>query len=153
METQSYDTMVCNRLKLVREPDQVTEKVKISSSDAMNNWCRQFWKDEDMTIYESFFVGYLNNSNQTIGWHKISQGGVTGTVVDVRLIAKGALDTLATSIICAHNHPSGNLKPSNADIQLTNKLRKGLAILDIKLLDHLIITSDGYHSMSDENDI
>jgi DNA repair protein RadC len=84
---------------------------------------------------------------------KISQGGITGTVVDPRLVAKYAVESLAVGVILAHNHPSGNLKPSTPDKVLTDKVKEGLKYLDIKLLDHIILTNDGYYSMMEEGDL
>jgi DNA repair protein RadC len=81
----------------------------------------------------------LNNSNNTIGYVKISQGGIVGTIVDVRIVAKYAVESLSTGIILVHNHPSGNLKPSQPDIDLTKKIKEGLKILDVTVLDHIII--------------
>ena len=125
-------------------------KAKVTSSRDGAEFIRQFYGD-DIEIFESFFILMLNNSNNTIGYAKISQGGLTGTVVDIRIIAKYCVDSLATACIMAHNHPSGKRAPSNADKQITKKVKDGLALLDIKVLDHLIITSDnGYYSFADE---
>lgn len=98
------------------------------------------------------FLLLLNNSNNTLGYVKISQGGITGTVVDIRIIAKYAIESLATAVILCHNHPSGNLKPSEADKILTTKVYKGLELLDIKVLDHIILVPDSeeYFSFADE---
>ncbi len=127
-------------------------RCKVGNSRDINEYVRQFYTD-DLGIYESMFLLLLNNSNETIGFAKISQGGITGTLVDVRLVAKIALDALAISIVMVHNHPSGTLKPSTADNNITRKLAEGLKFLDIKFLDHLIITEDSYYSYSDERNI
>ena len=102
------------------------------------------------TVNESFFVILLNRQNGTKGWARISQGGISGTVVDVRLVAKHAIDLLASSVVCVHNHPSGNLKPSSNDLAITKQVKQALALFDIKVLDHIIITSEGYFSFADE---
>ena len=131
------------------------KKAKISSSKDINQYVRQFWTD--MEVLESFFIVMLNNSNNTTGWVKISQGGITGTLVDVRILAKYALDCLAVSVILAHNHPSGTLKASAADKEITQKVKIGLATLDIRVLDHLIVIPEAnnfgqdYYSFADEN--
>lgn len=125
-------------------------KEKITSSKHASDFIKQFYGD-DIEIFESSFILLLNNSNNTIGYAKISQGGITGTVIDVRLIAKYAVESLATGVILAHNHPSGTLYPSEADINVTSKTKKALATLDIQLLDHLILTTEGYYSLADEN--
>ncbi|TJY37161.1 RadC family protein [Pontimicrobium aquaticum] len=101
--------------------------------------------------HEEFWIVYLNNSNKVIQKNQLSKGGITGTLVDVRLALKIALEVGATGIILAHNHPSGTLKPSAADKQLTAKLSTASKSLDIKVLDHLIITEKAYFSFADEN--
>lgn len=101
--------------------------------------------------HEEFWVLYLNNANKVLSKNQLSKGGITGTMVDVRLVLKTALEVGATGIILAHNHPSGTLKPSEADKQLTTKLSVAAKSLDIKVLDHLIITEKAYFSFADEN--
>lgn len=101
--------------------------------------------------HEEFWVLYLNNANKILHKEQLSKGGITGTVVDIRLCLKMALQVGAVSIILAHNHPSGTLKPSRADIQLTKKMQKASESLDIKVLDHLIIAEKSYFSFADEH--
>lgn len=101
--------------------------------------------------HEEFWVLYLNNSNNVIFKKQLSKGGITGTIVDTRLMFNKAVELLATGIILCHNHPSGNLKPSQADKNITNKIKKAGEILDIKILDHLIITEKDYFSFSDNS--
>ncbi|MFL3662305.1 MAG: RadC family protein, partial [Polaribacter sp.] len=93
---------------------------------------------------------YLNNSNKIVAKVQISKGGLTATLVDVRLVFKRALEVAAVGIIVCHNHPSGKLQPSTADKQLTSKIKAAGITLDIKLLDHLIITEKAYFSFADE---
>ncbi|GAA3616488.1 DNA repair protein RadC [Flavivirga amylovorans] len=100
--------------------------------------------------HEEFWIIYLNNSNRVIQKNQLSKGGITGTLVDVRLVLKNALEVGATGLILAHNHPSGTLKPSESDKQITNKLKKAAQSIDIKVLDHLIITEKAYFSFADE---
>lgn len=100
--------------------------------------------------HEEFWVLYLNNSNRVIEQFPLSKGGITGTVADVRLAMKKALETRATGIVLAHNHPSGTLKPSRADRDLTAKFKSAAQSLDITLHDHVIITEVGYYSFADE---
>jgi len=100
--------------------------------------------------HEEFWILYLNNSNKVMTMHQLSKGGMTGTLVDVRLVLRKALETAAVSIILAHNHPSGSLRPSQADKDITAKLKTAAASLDIKVLDHLIITENAYFSFADE---
>lgn len=100
--------------------------------------------------HEEFWVILLNNANGVVYKWRMSIGGITATLVDVRLLYKKALEHHATSMILCHNHPSGNLKPSKSDILLTEKVMQGGSILDIKVLDHVIISDQGYYSFSDE---
>jgi DNA repair protein RadC len=101
--------------------------------------------------HEEFWILYLNNSNKVLQKSQLSKGGITGTLVDIRLVLKNALQLNAVAIILAHNHPSGTLQPSHADKQLTQKLKKAAESMDIKVLDHLIITEKTYFSFADEN--
>ena len=94
----------------------------------------------------------MSNANKTIGYAKISQGGITGSVVDVRIVCKYAIDSLAVGVIVAHNHPSGTLKPSQSDLDITKKLSTALKTLDVVLLDHVILTADGFYSMKNKGD-
>jgi DNA repair protein RadC len=142
------DTIANLELRAKKTPTNF-EKVKIVSSKDAFKLISQFYFD-DIDIFESFFILCLNRNNQTIAYAKISQGGVSGTVVDIKLIAKYAIDCLASGVILAHNHPSGNLKPSPEDIKITERAREALKILDIQVLDHVILTSDGYYSFGDE---
>lgn len=100
--------------------------------------------------HEEFWVLFLNNSNKVISKSKLSKGGITGTIVDVRIVFKLAIENGATGLILCHNHPSGNLKPSEADKEITRKLKTSGDVLDVKVLDHLIITETKYYSFVDE---
>jgi DNA repair protein RadC len=126
--------------------DFKTAKI-IQDSDAAD-YIKQFYCD-DIEIFESFFILLMNNANQTIGYAKISQGGCTGTVVDVKIVCKYVVDTLASGVILAHNHPSGTLKPSQQDIQLTKKLCDAIKLLDSVVIDHLILTKDSHFSFAE----
>ncbi len=126
------------------------EIITITDSKKSYDFIKKFWH-KDINIYESFFILLMNQANETMAYAKISQGGVAGTIVDVKIVAKYAVDCLASSVILAHNHPSGNPNPSRADISITKKIKEGLKLLDIKVLDHLIIFDEGYTSMADEN--
>ena len=99
--------------------------------------------------HEEFWIVYLNNSNKVLSCEQLSKGGITGTLVDVRLVMKKALELGAVSLILAHNHPSGALEPSTSDRELTSKLIKASSSLDLKVLDHLIITKETYFSFAD----
>lgn len=100
--------------------------------------------------HEEFWVLYLNNSNKVVAKHQASKGGFTATLVDVRLLYKRALELSAVGVVVCHNHPSGKLKPSTADMQITKKIKEAGETLNIKLLDHLILTEKTYFSFADE---
>ena len=125
-------------------------RILISSSLDCYNFIKNFYQD-DIEIYESFFILLLNKANHTIGYAKISQGGIAGTHVDIKIILKYALDSLASSVILAHNHPSGNLRESEQDINITNKIKYGLELLDINLFDHIILTKESFSSFADKS--
>ncbi|MEX0987460.1 MAG: DNA repair protein RadC [Bacteroidales bacterium] len=100
--------------------------------------------------HEEFWIIILNRAHKVIKTEKISQGGLTGTVIDTRMILKHALDKKATSLIISHNHPSGNRNPSEADINITKKIKNAADIMDIKVLDHIIVAGEIYFSFADE---
>lgn len=138
-----------NLFTLKKIKSEFSNKKIMTSEDAID-FIKQFYGD-DMEIFESCFILLLNRQNMTIGYAKISQGGTVGTIVDVKLICKYAIDSLANSVILAHNHPSGNLNPSGADISITKKVKSALDILDVKLLDHVILTPESGYSLTDSD--
>lgn len=133
----------------VKQTNTTWENVKVISSEDSANFCRKFYFD-DIDIFESFFIALLNRNNRIIGYAKISQGGVCSTVVDPSIVAKFAIDVLAKNVILCHNHPSGEKTPSEPDKNLTAKIKAGLKLFEITLLDHIIITSESYLSFADE---
>jgi DNA repair protein RadC len=100
-------------------------------------------------VHEEFWILFLNRSNKVIARMKLSQGGISGTVTDVRMVMKKAIEYLASGIIVCHNHPSGNLNPSESDTKITNKIKEAGNLMDIQLLDHLIISDRDYFSFAD----
>lgn len=131
-----------------RKETEFVKKPKVTSSSDAYQCLRPYLMDLD---HEQFWVLHLNRANQIIKPEMISAGGVSGTVVDAKLVFKKALDVLASNVILAHNHPSGNLQPSTQDIQLTKKIKSAGQTLDIPVLDHIIFTDDGYFSFADES--
>jgi DNA repair protein RadC len=123
--------------------------VSISSSNEAFKVLQSVW-NEHISYKESFYVLLLNRANIVLGYNLLSIGGGTGTVVDIKHLLQLALKTNASGVIVAHNHPSGNLKPSRQDKTLTKKVKQASGLLDIQLLDHLIITETGYFSFADE---
>ena len=143
MEVAEVQLFYSNRIKAKDRP-KVT-----SSKDAYwileSNWSNQ------MALLEEFNILLLDRSNRVMAMSNISKGGVSGTVVDLKIVFATALKGRASSIILPHNHPSANLNPSQADISLTNKFKKAGEVLDITILDHLILSPDGtYYSFADE---
>lgn len=127
---------------------QIQRRLKISSSQTVFDIMQPLLGSLE---HEEFWVIYLNNSNSVLHKLQISKGGITGTVVDVRLILKKAIELAAVAIILVHNHPSGALRPSDADRDVTQNLKKAASTLEIKVLDHLILTEKTYFSFADEN--
>lgn len=130
-----------------RHSSQPLEKIAISNSREIASYLKVQLQDFG---YEVFAVIFLNRANRIKHFEIISRGGITGTVADPRLILKKAVEKEATSIILTHNHPSGNLKPSMADEEITTKIKNAASYLDIKVLDHIIVSEDGYFSFADE---
>jgi DNA repair protein RadC len=122
---------------------------KIFSSRDIISYLRGIWSDRLEYVEESYLV-LLSRSNKILGYLKLSQGGTAGTVVDVKMIYQAALKANSHAIILAHNHPSGNLKPSTCDISLTKQVKDAGKLLDVKLFDHLIVTAESYFSFADE---
>ncbi|NOS57416.1 MAG: JAB domain-containing protein [Cyclobacteriaceae bacterium] len=123
---------------------------KVSHSKDVADFIRRIYSRGAIQLQESFMVLYLNRANEILGYYKHSIGGIAGTVADVRLIYATALASASIGIVLAHNHPSGNLTASQADIEITRKIKEAGKILDIALVDHLIITKAGYYSFADE---
>lgn len=130
-----------------RKETDAVKRVKITASSVVFENMREVMED---LPHEEFWVLLLNRGNQILERVNISKGGVSQTVVDTKIVFKMAIDKLASSIILCHNHPSGNLKPSDADIQLTKKLKEAGRILDLPVLDHLIFADNTYFSFADE---
>jgi DNA repair protein RadC len=124
-----------------------TKRVKIGQSEHVYQLMKPKMLDKKT---EAFWVIYLNRGHQLIKIHQISEGGVSGTLVDPKLVFKQGLQLLASSVVLAHNHPSGQLRPSEADIRLTRKLISAGEMLEIKVIDHLIFTNSGYFSFADQ---
>lgn len=137
------------RLRIVYSKKQKSkDRNKITSSQDAYNAFKEIWSNQIETR-EEMIVLLLDRSNHVLGYHLLSFGGITGTVADLRLLFAVALQSLATSVILSHNHPSGNLQPSQADISLTKKVKEAGDVMNITLLDHLIITKEGYTSFQD----
>ncbi|HVT86566.1 MAG TPA: DNA repair protein RadC [Chitinophagaceae bacterium] len=130
-----------------RQVSSALEKQAITSSDEIARYLRPKLKDYR---HEVFAVLFLNRANKINHFQIVSEGGITGTVADPRIILKRALEEDAVSIVLCHNHPSGSLKPSHADEELTKKIKEAARFFDITVLDHIIVSEDGYYSFADE---
>jgi DNA repair protein RadC len=130
-----------------RKKQSVSKVSRITGSRDAYEQLRGQMEDLD---HEVFWVLYLNQNNRVIGAEKISEGGITGTVIDVRILLRKALERLSCGIIIAHNHPSGNLNPSEPDMKITKQIEQACKLLDVALLDHLIVGASGYYSFRDE---
>jgi DNA repair protein RadC len=123
----------------------------IKSSKEAGKLLFETWDKDTIGLQETFKVLLLNNSNKVKGIYELSTGGITGTLVDIRILFAVILKSLSVAIILSHSHPSGNLKPSEADKQLTQKIKNAATLFDVKVLDHIIVTPSGaYYSFSDE---
>lgn len=126
---------------------------KISTSRDAFTILKENWDESKIEFVEQFKVMLTNRAQKVLGIVEISTGGVSGTVADPKVIFAAAIKASASGFILAHNHPSGNLTPSQADIDLTKKMKEGGKLLEIQLLDHLILTTEGYYSFTDEGHI
>lgn len=146
-EAKAISIVAAMELGRRRQATAYREKTIVASSTDVANYLQTLLKDYK---HEVFAVLFLNRSNKINHFQIISEGGITGTIADPRIILKKALEEDAVSIILCHNHPSGSLKPSKADEELTFKIKEAARYFDIKVLDHLIVSDDGYYSFADE---
>ena len=142
----------CDRVRLVRERSTTLERNKLNGSHLAKDYFRRIYEqnNDEINLTESFCVLTCSNDLTVLGWSKLSEGGLTSTVVDVRVLCRFAIETLCTRAFVCHNHPSGNLEPSATDKALTKKIKEALKMFDVELIDHIILTEDGHFSFSDE---
>lgn len=138
------------QIKLSFERPHVNSMINISGSLKAEKYLRMFFEPGTLDLQERFVVLFLNHANDVLGYQIVSFGGLTATIVDIRLILSAALKCLSTAIILCHNHPSGKLQFSQNDLNLTTELKKAASYHQIKVLDHIILTSEGFKSMVDE---
>lgn len=146
-EAKAVTLLAAVELGRRRNQSEALEHQQVKESRDAANYLRP---DVGDLSHEEFWVLFLNRQNRVISKQKLSQGGLTGTVIDVRLVLKMALDKHATSLILCHNHPSGCLDPSDADRKITRQLKEAAALVEIPVIDHLIVTQAGYFSFADE---
>ncbi len=126
------------------------ERMKVTDSKSSFRSFLKLWNMDTIELYEEFNVLLLNRANEVLGMHNLSKGGITATIVDIKLLFAVVLKAAASSIIVAHNHPSGNIFPSQMDRDLHKKIKTAAKYLDITVLDNLIISKDNYWSFTDE---
>jgi len=133
-----------------RSKVKASQRPKIGSSREAYELLMQIWEGDKIDFIEQFKVLLLNRANKVLGSYNVSSGGITGTVADIRLIFAAAIKANAVAIILSHNHPSGNMTPSYADREMTSKIKAAGELMDIKILDHIIMHSEGFYSFADE---
>ena len=154
MEQQTNTLCTVDEIELVyKSKMKPSERPMVKTSTDVYELFKQTWDENKIEFVEQFKVMILNRANRVLGIIEVSTGGITGTVADPRLIFVAALKANGTSILLCHNHPSSNLKPSTSDEQLTKKIKEGGKLLEIAVLDHLIISNEGYYSFADEGNI
>jgi DNA repair protein RadC len=136
-------------LKVSYKPKKVAGP-RVTSAESAYEVLRSIFNQDLIDLREEFVCLFLNRANMIKGWYQISTGGISGTVADPKLILGIALKTASCCLILSHNHPSGNMKPSDADIKLTEKIKNACKFMDIQVLDHIIVSSSGYLSFADE---
>jgi DNA repair protein RadC len=147
----TMDLYSINEVELIyRSKTRAVDRPQITKSKDAYSLLLQSWDMNKIDLLEEFKIILLDRKSSCIGVSNIATGGITGCVVDPKIIFATALKARATGIVLAHNHPSGNLKPSEEDLKMTKKLQSGGKILDISILDHLIVTSESYSSLADE---
>lgn len=150
MARNSYKIVTNNKLQMVKEPTDLFG-TKIKSYKEASDFLRKLYDPMTIDLYETFYVLLLNRSNVIIGYSEISKGGSTATVVDNKILFSTILKTtMVQSIVLSHNHPSGQLKPSKQDIDLTRQIQEIGLLLDITVLDHIIMTTEGKYSFAEE---
>ena len=142
---------IISEIRIKYQPIKLSNgNVKISNSNDAYQILLNHWNKDTLELQEEFKVLLLNNSNEVLGVYEMTRGGMTATLIDIRLLFAVALKSCATAIITAHNHPSGKLKPSTSDINIYQKIKNAANLLDIKYLDNLIITKEGKYSFTDD---
>lgn len=144
------DTLILQEIELTYKVTQPVVSSRLQTPAAIYDLLFSQWNQDTISLFEEFKVLYLNRSNLLLGICTHSKGGISGTVVDNRLIMATALKCAASGIILAHNHPSGRLKPSAEDIQITQKLKACCQMFDISLVDHIIVAKKGFYSFREE---
>ena len=144
--------MELSEIKVSYRPNKSTA-ISLNNSESIFRMALEHWNKDTIELQEEMKVVLLNRSNHLLGIYELSKGGIAGTIVDVKLLLSVALKCAASNIIMVHNHPSGNLRPSKADIAITDKVKTATRQVDLLLLDHLIISKDWYYSFADDGKV
>ncbi len=156
MESKMIPSALCHvaEIELVYKTKvKASERPHIKSSSDAYEVLKQSWDENKIEFVEQFKVMLLNRANKVLGIYELSTGGISGTVADIRLIFAASIKSNASSIVLAHNHPSSNTKPSDADLLLTHKIKEAGKLLDIKVIDHIIVAIESYYSFADQGEI
>lgn len=145
---KNYKTNICEYKIICKEVETSYKRVRVTSAKDVADYVRPFIS-ETLMAFETFIVIGLNRANNTVGWGIVSQGGLSSVLVDMRILMKMALDMCCNSIILCHNHPGGILAPSAEDRALTKRVASACELVDLRLLDHVIITNNDYYSFAD----
>lgn len=151
METSKNISQKVSEVELVyKSRIKAADRPKVNTSAKAYEVLLNAWNEDKIELSEQFKILLLNRASRVLGICEVSTGGISSTIVDPKLIFVAALKAHASSLVICHNHPSGNLKPSHEDLSLTKKLKEAGTLLDLPILDHLIISRDGYYSFNDE---
>jgi DNA repair protein RadC len=154
MDKKDYSNNISEVKLIYKTRIKASDRTKINGSQDAFDILYEYWDKDSIEHIEEFKILLLNRANMVLGIASLFRGGASGTVIDTKVIFQYALKANAAQIILAHNHPSGNLKPSDADISITKKIKEGAKHLDITVLDHIILTGDGeYYSFAEEGDL
>lgn len=141
---------IIDEIKITYSSISYNERIKICDSATAFTSFKDSWNLETIELFEEFKIILLNHASEALGIYTVSKGGISSTVVEIRHILFVALKTNSTGIILAHNHPSGNLKPSLSDIKITERLHEACKVMDLNLMDHIILSKQSYFSFTDE---
>lgn len=149
---KTYKTNLCEYKIVCKEVETPYKRIKIKDARDVADYIRPFIS-ETLMVHETFMVIGLNKANNTVGWGIVSQGGLSSVLVDIRILMKMALDMCCNSIILCHNHPSGTLLPSAEDRTLTRRVASACELVDLRLLDHVIVTREDYYSFANHGEL
>lgn len=143
---------IVKEYKVIGRPTTIEAKRIMGGRNAYEE-LKQIFDPDTINLFETFYVVYLNRNNVVKGFQKVGEGTATSTPVDTKRMMMGALDSLATGLIISHNHPSGNIKPSEEDRKVTKRINQACKLLDLTLIDHIIMGANGYYSFAENGEL